>query len=125
MSGLDHVAYHNRQYRRRPGGFVRIAKESIAVFTITIYYPKKSTLTRQFNRQIRRFLAAGLMDYWVQRYGDYDFTEQIDGSAGPKPLSLGHLVGTFELCGVMMIVSILVFLGELASVKRLSLQKWL
>ncbi|KAL9695114.1 hypothetical protein quinque_014399 [Culex quinquefasciatus] len=79
MSGLDHVAYHNRQYRRRPA------------------------VSSALPRKIRRFLAAGLMDYWVQRYGDYDFTEQIDGSAGPKPLSLGHLVGTFELCGVMMI----------------------
>lgn len=52
------------------------------------------------------------MEYWIQRYGDYDFQEQVE-SSGPKPLTLDHLLGAFELCGVLVVTSFVVFLIEL------------
>ncbi|XP_019555474.3 uncharacterized protein LOC109424745 [Aedes albopictus] len=112
---LDHMAHHNWLFGRK-GGRVDICPEFISTFTVTIYYPKKSMLTRQFDRQIQWIQASGLMSYWINLYGDYEFNRvESKGGSEPRQLSNGHLAVTYELCGAMFGLSLLVFALELAS----------
>lgn len=111
------MAHHNRLYGRQ-GGQVNICPEFISTFTITIYYPKQSMLTEQFDRQILRIQASGLMSYWINRYGDYEFN-QAEPNVGPEPrqLSFEHLSVMYEMCGAMLGCSLIVFGLELTSTK--------
>lgn len=117
QGGLDHMAYHNRLYRRK--GFpVNVCPEFISTFTITIYYPKKSMLTTQFDRQILRIQASGLMSYWINRYGDYEFNKaESNVMPEPRQLSFEHLSVMYEICGTMLGCSLIVFGLELTSKK--------
>ncbi|XP_053699477.1 uncharacterized protein LOC128746454 [Sabethes cyaneus] len=116
QGALDHIAYHNHLYRRR-GGFQQICPEFIATFTVAIYYPKKSILTPQFDEQIRHIQASGLMSFWVIRYGDYDFFGRPRRRPRPKQLNNNYLFFAYELGGILLTASGVVFGLELASKK--------
>ncbi|XP_062539195.1 uncharacterized protein LOC134207504 [Armigeres subalbatus] len=112
---LDHMAHHNWLFGRK-GGRVDICPEFISTFTVAIYYPKKSMLTRQFDQQIQRIQASGLMSYWINLYGDYDF-RRVESNVGPEPrqLSNGHLSVLYDMCVVLLGCSLVVFGLEVAS----------
>ncbi|XP_053699475.1 uncharacterized protein LOC128746452 [Sabethes cyaneus] len=114
MGALDHMAYHNRLYRRR-GGFQPICPEFISTYTVAIYYPKRSILTEQFDAQIQHIQAAGLMNFWISQYGDYDFFRRPRETSQPKRLNNEHLLVAYEMGGVMLTASGVVFGLELAS----------
>ncbi|XP_055522404.1 uncharacterized protein LOC129716594 [Wyeomyia smithii] len=116
MGALDHMAYHNRLYRRR-GGFQPICREFISTYTVAIYYPKRSILTQQFNTQIQHIQASGLMSFWVTQYGDYEFFRRPKETTGPKRLNNEHLFGAYEIGGIMLTTTGVVFGLELASKK--------
>ncbi|XP_058811316.1 uncharacterized protein LOC131676211 [Topomyia yanbarensis] len=116
MGALDHMAHHNFLYRRY-GGFLPICREFISTFTVAIYYPKKSILTKRFDAQIQQIQAAGLMSYWITRYGDYDFFRRTKKGSELKRLSNEHLFVAYKMGGIMLTVSGFVFGLELVSGK--------
>ncbi|XP_055615243.1 uncharacterized protein LOC129761543 [Toxorhynchites rutilus septentrionalis] len=111
QGGLDHIAHHNHLYRKK-GGAVDICTEFISTYTITIYYPKKSMLTREFDEQILKIQASGLMFLWINRYGDYNFFGAQDEKSSPRQLSNEHLLVGYEICAVMLTFSGIVFALE-------------
>ncbi|KAL9692043.1 hypothetical protein quinque_000103, partial [Culex quinquefasciatus] len=92
---LDHAAYHNKIFPKSQ--FVQIAKEHVAVYPVALYYPKKSRLTKVFDDRIRNIQPTGLIRFWMKRYGDYDFFQQMDSSREPRQLSNLHLAGGYQL----------------------------
>uniref|UniRef100_A0A182SKR0 Ionotropic glutamate receptor L-glutamate and glycine-binding domain-containing protein n=1 Tax=Anopheles maculatus TaxID=74869 RepID=A0A182SKR0_9DIPT len=125
----DMVAYNNKLNRvQGHGQFVQVTRESITLFPITIYYPKKSFLTHLFNREVRHIVQSGLMDFWVRSYGDYDFeinrrTPQTAGE--PHKLTVQHLVGAYQLLVASYLLATVVFLLEQMSVRSPRLQRLL
>lgn len=114
QGALDHMAHHNFLYRKK-GGAVDICREFISTYTVTIYYPKKSMLTREFDEQILRIQASGLMSLWTNRYGDYDFFGKQVEKTSPRQLSIEHLFIVYKICGIMLIISGAVFVLEMVS----------
>ncbi|KAL9695116.1 hypothetical protein quinque_014401 [Culex quinquefasciatus] len=104
MGTLDAMAHHNLLYRRKGLEPVTICGETITTFSMAIYYPKKSMLTKQFNRQLQQIQAAGLINYWIKQYGDYEFIGKSTGSAEPKQLSNEHLMMAYELYGLLVLI---------------------
>ncbi|XP_058063397.1 uncharacterized protein LOC131213384 [Anopheles bellator] len=97
---MDVVAYCNRRTKRaQRRARVHITREPITLFPVTIYYHKRSMLAAVFDRQIRRIVPSGLMQFWVSNYGDYDFFADTGRSPanGPRPLTNAHLVGAYQV----------------------------
>ncbi|XP_035796084.1 uncharacterized protein LOC118468893 [Anopheles albimanus] len=115
MCTRDHVAYHNLRHRL-DGQRVRIARQPMALYTVTILYPKRSMLTPGFDDQIERIVASGLLKRWAARYGDYRETgttpHPTPVASQPAPIHLGQLLGAFELLAVLLALSTLVFIAE-------------
>ncbi|XP_058127323.1 uncharacterized protein LOC131291007 [Anopheles ziemanni] len=117
MCTQDHVAYYNRANRRR----LWIAREPLALYTVTVLYPKKSMLTTSFDEHIERIESSGLLKFWVARYGDYHFFERRSRSARantPAPISIGQLRGAFQLLLCLLATSGVVLLGELFWIRK-------
>uniref|UniRef100_A0A182UK64 Ionotropic glutamate receptor L-glutamate and glycine-binding domain-containing protein n=1 Tax=Anopheles melas TaxID=34690 RepID=A0A182UK64_9DIPT len=125
MCTRDHVAYHNAQHGRTDGRQLLIARESMALYAITILYPKRSMLTASFDQHIERIDSSGLLKYWSARYGDYHFGEsrasssssttdqRATATAGPRPVSVEQLAGALQLLLGMLLAATLLFLAEL------------
>ncbi|XP_040172293.1 uncharacterized protein LOC120905512 [Anopheles arabiensis] len=122
MCTRDHVAYHNAQHGRTDGRQLLIARESMALYAITILYPKRSMLTASFDQHIERIGSSGLLKYWSARYGDYHFEEsrassttdqRATATAGPRPVSVEQLAGALQLLLGMLLAATLLFLAEL------------
>ncbi|XP_035918008.1 uncharacterized protein LOC118516251 [Anopheles stephensi] len=123
----DMVAYNNKLNRALGAGqFIQVTRESITLFPLTIYYPKKSFLTQLFDREVRHIVQSGLMDFWVRNYGDYDFESKRRApqhSGEPRKLTVQHLVGAYQLLVASYLLATVVFLLELASVRSSKIQR--
>uniref|UniRef100_A0A182QVA3 Ionotropic glutamate receptor L-glutamate and glycine-binding domain-containing protein n=1 Tax=Anopheles farauti TaxID=69004 RepID=A0A182QVA3_9DIPT len=117
MCTRDHVAYYNAQHWRKEGRRLLIAREPIALYTVTILYPKRSMLPTSFDEHIERIDSSGLLKYWAARYGDYRFTTASDRLAErtqPTPVSVEQLAGVLQLLIALLLTATLVFVAELA-----------
>uniref|UniRef100_A0A8D8HQK3 (northern house mosquito) hypothetical protein n=2 Tax=Culex pipiens TaxID=7175 RepID=A0A8D8HQK3_CULPI len=120
---LDHMAHHNQQFRRRGLKPVPICREPLTTFSIAIYYPRKSMLTGQFGHQLLQIQAAGLTNYWIKQYGDYEFFGRSEGSAEPRQMSNEHLMVVCELYGLLIVLSVVIFAMELISDRIVGLKR--
>lgn len=116
---LDQAAYHNMVSPKRE--FVYVAKQHVGVYPVGFYYPKKSRLTKVFDDQIRNIQSTGLIEFWLRRYGDYDFFKKQTASGGPRKLSNQHLAGGYQVFVGWLVMSCAVFVIELLSLRC----KWL
>ncbi|KFB41840.1 AGAP013520-PA-like protein [Anopheles sinensis] len=115
----DMVAYNNRHLKRALGGkMIHVTRDSVTLFPVTIYYQKQSMLTNVFDREVRKISQSGLMHFWVRNYGDYDFhTNPADAAVGPKKLTNAHLAGAYQIFIVALVMSCLMLLVELVSMR--------
>uniref|UniRef100_A0A182MEV9 Uncharacterized protein n=1 Tax=Anopheles culicifacies TaxID=139723 RepID=A0A182MEV9_9DIPT len=115
MCTRDHVAYYNAQHGRKEGGQLLIAREPMALYTVTILYPKRSMLTDSFDEHVERIDSSGLLKYWSGRYGDYQFLSSARPAlrTEPTPINLEQLAGALQLLLGMLLASTLLFLAEL------------
>ncbi|XP_062539199.1 uncharacterized protein LOC134207509 [Armigeres subalbatus] len=120
---LEHIAYHNKH--RLEKGFLRSTRDSLSGYPMVIYYPKRTFLVRVLNRVIGNIETAGLMNYWVRRYGNYNFYPRKTNKGSPKPLEVHHLMGCFGFICAQWIVSSVVFGLELLSMRVGLLQRFL
>uniref|UniRef100_A0A240PMM0 Uncharacterized protein n=1 Tax=Anopheles atroparvus TaxID=41427 RepID=A0A240PMM0_ANOAO len=118
MCTRDHVAYYNRLHRRR----LWIAREPMALYTVTVLYPKQSMLTTSFDDHIERIESSGLIKYWASRYSNYHFfgpAQSPDGQSSPDaPISMRQLRGAFQLLLCLLTASGVVLLLEIYWVRR-------
>ncbi|XP_050088243.1 uncharacterized protein LOC126572712 [Anopheles aquasalis] len=119
---FDMVAYANRLNRRaHRRQMVHVTRDPITLFPLTIYYPRRSMLTDAFDREIRKIAPAGLMQYWVRNYGDYELYGGVgdDGAPSatgrPQQLTNGHLAGAYQVLGVAHGCAVVLLLLELVS----------
>ncbi|XP_053677922.1 uncharacterized protein LOC128728324 [Anopheles nili] len=114
FTDIERVAYYNHLKKRT--GPVYVAGTVLVRFPIGIYYPKKSCLANQFDREIDGLLTSGLFTHQLQQYVNYDFFGRPAPHQNlPTPLTLDQLLGSYEtLLGLLLSASILLLL-ELAS----------
>ncbi|KFB41838.1 hypothetical protein ZHAS_00009678 [Anopheles sinensis] len=96
----------------------------MALYTVTVLYPKKSMLMTSFDEHIERIESSGLLKFWVARYGDYHFFEGRSRSASANtpaptaPISMVQLRGAFQLLLCLLATSGVVLLGELFWIRK-------
>ncbi|XP_062539198.1 uncharacterized protein LOC134207507 [Armigeres subalbatus] len=112
---LEHIAYHNK--RRLQQGFLRSSRDSISSYPMAIYYPKRTFLVRILDRMIGRIETAGLVNFWVRRYGNYNFFPRKIDHTQPTAIRIEQLLGCFECICVQWMISFGVFVLELLSLR--------
>lgn len=120
---LEHIAYHNKH--RLAQGFLRSTRDSLCSYPLVIYYPKRTFLVRVLNRKIGEIEMAGLMNYWVRQYGNYNFFPKKINIPQPTPLNIHQLMGCFAYICVLWIASCGLFALELLSLKLVTLRRFL
>uniref|UniRef100_A0A0P6IX43 Putative glutamate-gated kainate-type ion channel receptor subunit glur5 n=1 Tax=Aedes aegypti TaxID=7159 RepID=A0A0P6IX43_AEDAE len=120
---LEHIAYHNKH--RLKQGFLRSSRDSLSSYPMVIYYPKRTFLVRVLDRLIGQIETAGLMNFWVQRYGNYHFFPKRVERSQPSALNVEQLMGCFECICVQWMVSCGIFVLELLSYKITFLRRFL
>uniref|UniRef100_A0A182SRA2 Uncharacterized protein n=1 Tax=Anopheles maculatus TaxID=74869 RepID=A0A182SRA2_9DIPT len=97
------------------GGRLLIAREPMALYTVTILYPKRSMLTASFDEHVERIDSSGLLKYWSARYGDYHFfgSRKSDRRTEPSPIRVAQLAGALQLLLGMLLAATLLFFAEL------------
>ncbi|XP_065072766.1 uncharacterized protein LOC135697107 [Ochlerotatus camptorhynchus] len=120
---LEHIAYHNKH--RLSMGFLRSTRDSLSSYPMVIYYPKRTFLVRVLNRMVGQIETAGLMNYWVRLYGNYNFFPKKIDIAQPTALSAQQLMGCFECIYILWIIGCGVFILELLSLKLNTLRRFM
>uniref|UniRef100_A0A182LSF4 Uncharacterized protein n=1 Tax=Anopheles culicifacies TaxID=139723 RepID=A0A182LSF4_9DIPT len=121
FTDIERVAYYNRFHARE--GLVYVANVVLVRLPIGMYYPKKSCLANQFDRELDGLLTSGYVSYRLGRYVDYDaFKRPPAYHHAPTPLTIDHLVGCFETLICLLSVAAGLLLVELLSRRIVSLR---
>ncbi|KAL9696417.1 hypothetical protein quinque_015702 [Culex quinquefasciatus] len=110
---VDHVAYHNKYFPADE--FVQVTSEYVIGFPMAAVYPKQTFLRDTINREIQMIDSSGLVQHWVEQGGDYDFESDRRGAAVTVALSIGNLIGAFQILAVLELGAVLMFLLEVGT----------
>uniref|UniRef100_A0A182QST3 Ionotropic glutamate receptor L-glutamate and glycine-binding domain-containing protein n=1 Tax=Anopheles farauti TaxID=69004 RepID=A0A182QST3_9DIPT len=110
-SPADYVAYYVK--RRGKYGVVYLGKNTGFMFNLGIQYPKATPLQGAFDAWILRLHASGLVHNWLEQYRDNRYWTNAKEDPVPASLKWNQISGGFALCGVLLVLASLVFLGEL------------
>lgn len=88
---------------------------NIYQYPLSMVLKKSSYLKTKLDREIEKYLANGLIKYWI---GNNEKVSVITPNrGGPSELTVNELLGCFQICLIFYFFSILVFVLELSSVK--------
>ena len=102
---LNQVNYKNFTYR--------ICKENFINNRMVFYFQKDFYLLNQFNEKIEALHENGLINKWRSKFVDSRFANIKQISSGPMPLTVFHLLGSFEILAGMLMFCVAVFVFEL------------
>lgn len=122
LSSEEHTAYLNAQVF--PHHHYHYASEIVFVFNLCIYLHRQSCLTQEINVNILNFQSNGLLQSWSKEFVDMSYLKERI-SAVPKVLTNEQLFGSYELLASGLIISIIVFIIELLSVKVPRMKKFM
>lgn len=90
-------------------------KDRLFMFSSVFVFRKKSMLTRVFNEKLQRLQEFGLPELWKKNR----VIEQKVRAKKTEPTKLGldNVMAAFQICGVLYVISIFVFIMEIISGK--------
>lgn len=92
-------------------------RESLMTNHWVIYFRKGFYLVDEVNDKIRMFKTSGITNHMMGRYADEKFKKKVDGSDGPRKLTVDQFVGMFQLWGFGLVVATVFFICELVFFK--------
>ncbi|XP_055842730.1 uncharacterized protein LOC129909681 [Episyrphus balteatus] len=118
----DFVSYHVAKTKKY--GVFHILKESVFTHQIVVYFTKHSFLTARFDEVLKSFRSFGLIEYWASKNLADDMIEKNPFEPkGEVSLKMDQFDGVFWLLSSCLIVSVLIFVVELISVKFAYIRK--
>lgn len=104
---------HNNHYRSGFSSLFKLKESFITVFN-SIRHEPFNPFYESINTFLGDLAAGGFLNYWEQLLlNPRGFEIKID-KIGPQVLTMDHLLVGFKICLVPLIVSMLVFLVEIA-----------
>lgn len=89
-------------------------KDHLHMFPSIFFFRKTSPLVVEFNRQLQLLQESGLIDYWIKNITN---PRKSNEKREPTKLKMTSILAVFQFCGAMYIISIIVFILELISMK--------
>lgn len=89
-------------------------KDRVFLISLSFYFEKNSRLRARFNRCLRFYNQAGLINHWAKQYTENDkkLTGKFETKNIPQ-LKLQNITALLAICGCIYALSIVVFLLEL------------
>lgn len=110
VSGLNEILMINQ---RKDYNFTfQFCRERFMGIAIVMYFRKNFFLIPKINGVVRNLVSAGLIDHWHYNYIERKISKP-DQDAGPKVMTMIHLIGSFEVLAGGCAIGILCFLAEL------------
>jgi hypothetical protein len=103
-------------------------KEPYITYPISMFFPPNSYLRDLFEKDILRLQQAGLVNYWISQHikkhtTSYDAFYNVKSER--QVLTKDHLQGIFNIYMYMIVVSLVVFVGELLAEKTKKVVRFL
>lgn len=101
--------------RNSPNRRLAFSKDRLFMYSPVFFFRKKSILTTEFNEQIQTLRETGLIEFWTKNF--IDDRKPESKHTQPTKLKMKNILGAFQICGIMLLISVIVFLLEIISVK--------
>lgn len=99
---------HNPQHR------LAGTKDHLHMFPSIFFFRKTSPLVMEFNRQLQLLQESGLIEYWIKNITN---PHKSNEKSAPTKLQMKSILAVFQFCGAMYVVSFIVFILEIVSMK--------
>lgn len=111
ITTLDIIAYMKKLNKKQ---VVLTGKEVIFSFSVSMSLPRTTCLLDSLNKYLSIFLTNGLIDYWMNNNEVFN-SQRIPVSKEPKQLGNGSLTFGYQLLGIGLLFSAILFIMELFS----------
>lgn len=98
-----------------PQQYLAFTKDRLFIQNTVFYFNDISILKEIFNRKLRSFQEAGFVEFWVKKYTESMRMKR--NRRNPTKLELNSILGLFQICIVMYLVSCIVFILEMVVAK--------
>lgn len=111
--------YNMRNFRK---GHILMADDKVLLLPYSIFFRKHSCLVNAINWEINKYTSNGLISRWTsdltheKQIKEVIRNEQLQMQT-PKKISLQQIRGVFIICALMYLISGVVFVMELLTVK--------
>lgn len=102
---------YNSQNAQHP---LASTKDNLYMFSSIFLFRKTSPLVTEFNKQLQSLKEAGLIDYWIRCFTG---TRKSNAKRNPTKLEMTSILAAFQFCGVVYIVSFVIFILEMFSMR--------
>ncbi|CAO1431696.1 unnamed protein product [Diamesa serratosioi] len=113
---LDEVLYKNKVNQHSIN--YKICKERLFTVQIVFFCKKYFYLVESINSLLGKLNEAGLLNFWISKYIDYQYLNMREPRTGPKIMNLYELMGIFEIWLMGIILSTIVFGLEMFKLKK-------
>lgn len=90
-------------------------KDRLFMYSPIFLLRKKSMLTGIFDEQIVTLQETGLIEFWTEKYIDHRSINKKHRE--PSTLRIENIAAAFEICAAMHLISFIVFILEIFSMK--------
>lgn len=115
------VDYFN--LRNFPNVKVLKTEQVINQLSYCIYFQKHSCLTKEFNRQIDMITSCGFIQIWSRKFSQGYRKRYRKDHIAPHALGYDQISGLIIVCVFMYLISCIIFVFELMSLKHDSIKR--
>ena len=91
-------------------------KDRLFMFNPMFLFRNNSMLTTVIDRQLQLFQEVGLIQFWIQN--NIENRRSIPKQNAPTRMNLGNFAAAFQICGLLYVISVIVFLIEIWCAKQ-------
>uniref|UniRef100_A0A182VZP8 Ionotropic glutamate receptor L-glutamate and glycine-binding domain-containing protein n=1 Tax=Anopheles minimus TaxID=112268 RepID=A0A182VZP8_9DIPT len=111
VSPYECITYYVKMHGK--DGVIFVGKNTGFMYNIGFHFPKTTALLAPFDSWIIRMHAAGLIHHWSTTFRDDRYWSNAKEDPEPASLKWNQISGGFYLCSMLLLFSLLVFLGEI------------
>lgn len=111
-SDISQKAFNLENSPHRRVGFT---KDRLFMYSAVFLFRKRSALTAVIDNQLQTLRETGLIEFWIKRY--IDDRKPKSKKQEPTKLQMGNILAAFQICGIMYLISFVVFVFEVISVR--------
>lgn len=111
-SDISQKAFNLENSPHRRLGFT---KDRLFMYSPVFLFRKKSILTEVMNKQLQTLRETGLIEFWTKNY--IDDRKAKSKQRQPSKLRMENILAAFHICGIMYLISFIVFIFEVISAK--------
>lgn len=107
LGAYSNLVHYLKKY---PEKEVKFLHDAFLTFPVVIYTRKNFPLLQAFDEKIKNLNSAGLINLWYQK--SLQIKARVKEPESPKKLTFHHLLGSFQILALGLLISLIVFIWE-------------